>query len=213
MMKPETPVVGVLLAGGLSRRMGGGDKNLLTLGGQSILARSIDRITPQVSDLILNANGDANRFSVYELPVVKDVIEGYAGPLAGVLTGLQWALENRPECQWIATFPTDAPFLPSDLVARLMQAATTGNAEMSCAMSRGRTHPPIAVWPVRLKDELYRAMIDEDMRKIDAWTARYHISHVAYDNPDIDPFFNINNPENLEEAEHYLNRIEAEETQ
>ena len=210
-MTPSIPVIGVLLAGGLSRRMGGGDKNLLHLGGQSILARSIDRIKPQVSHLILNANGDASRFSEYGLPVIKDVIDGYAGPLAGVLTGLEWAFENQPGCQWVATFPTDAPFLPTDLVSKLMQAATTEGADMACATSKGRTHPPIAVWPVRLKEELRRAMIDEDMRKIDAWTAQYNIVHVAYDNPDIDPFFNINRPENLNEAEHYLNNNKSEQ--
>lgn len=203
-MNASGSIIGVLLAGGLSRRMGGGDKNLLNLAGQSILARSIERIKPQVSELILNANGDAERFSTYELSVVSDVIDGYAGPLAGVLTGLDWAYENRPDIQWIATFPTDAPFLPVDLVSKLMQAVESDDADMACATSRGRTHPPIAVWPVRLKEELRRAMIDEDMRKIDLWTARYKISHVAFDDPEIDPFFNINKPENLEEASRYL---------
>lgn len=203
-MNASASVVGVLLAGGLSRRMGGGDKNLLNLGGSSILARSIERISPQVSHLILNANGDPERFSTFGLPIVSDVIDGYAGPLAGVLTGLDWVHENQPESQWIATFPTDAPFLPFDLVSRLMQAIATDDADMACATSRNRTHPPIAVWPVRLRNELRRAMIDEDMRKIDLWTARYKISHVAFDDPEMDPFFNINKPENLEEAERYL---------
>ncbi|NQV98086.1 MAG: molybdenum cofactor guanylyltransferase MobA [Rhodospirillales bacterium] len=203
-MNADINVVGVLLAGGLSRRMGGGDKNLLQLAGQSILSRTIARVTPQVSTLILNANGDAGRFASYGLPVVGDVIDGFAGPLAGILTGLEWASANRPDCQWIATFPTDAPFLPENLVAKLMQAVAAEGADMACATSNNRTHPPIAVWPVRLKNELRQAMVDEDMRKIDLWTGRYSTAHVAFDDPDMDPFFNINRPENLDEAERYL---------
>lgn len=211
-MTSPDKIVGVLLAGGLSRRMGGGDKNLLNLAGQPILKRSIARIKPQVSHLILNANGDKSRFSTFGLDVVSDVIEGYAGPLAGVLTGMEWTVQNRPECPWVATFPTDAPFLPTDLVSRLMQAIKTEKTEMACATSKGRTHPPIAVWPVRLKDDLRRAMLDEEMRKIDLWTARYSISHVAFDNSGIDPFFNINKPEHLIEAENYLQSSQKADT-
>lgn len=203
-MAGVSSIVGVLLAGGLSRRMGGGDKNLLQLGGQSILSHSIGRVKPQVATLILNANGDAKRFAAYGLPVVEDVIDGFAGPLAGILTGLEWASAHQPDCQWVVTFPTDAPFLPNDLVEKLMLAIKTENTEMACAVSNGRTHPPIALWPVRLKDDLRRAMVEEDMRKIDLWTARYKISQVPFDNRDIDPFFNINKPENLEEAERFL---------
>lgn len=203
-MSKAIPIVGVLLAGGLSRRMGGGDKNLLQLGGQSILSRSIKRVKPQVGQLILNANGDATRFASYGLPVVEDVIDGYAGPLAGILTGLEWASDHQPDCQWVATFPTDAPFLPTDLVEKLMRAIKTDNTDMACAVSNERTHPPIALWPVRLKNDLRRAMVEEDMRKIDLWTARYKISQVPFENKDIDPFFNINKPENLEQAEQYL---------
>lgn len=204
-----SPVVGVLLAGGLSRRMGGGDKNLLELNGQSILSRSIERVKPQVTALILNANGTSDRFAQFALPVIADVIDGYAGPLAGILSGMEWVFENRPDCKWVATFPTDAPFLPLDLVARLMAAIDSEKAEMACATSNNRTHPPIAIWPVRLKDELRDAMVDEEMRKIDLWTARYSIAHVAFDSVGIDPFFNINKPENLAEAEAFLRKSES----
>lgn len=203
-MAPLTPIVGVLLAGGLSRRMGGGDKNQLQLGGQSILGRLLERVKPQVSTLILNANGDAERFAEYGLPVVGDVIEGFAGPLAGVLTGLEWASTHQPDCQWVATFATDAPFVPTNMVEKLLHAIDVEKADMACAMSSGRTHPPFALWPVRLKDELHRAMVDEDMRKIDLWTSRYKIVHVLFENPEMDPFFNINKPENLDEAERFL---------
>ncbi len=208
-MSDGNDIVGVLLAGGLSRRMGGGDKNLLTLDGQPILKRSIDRVKPQVQTLILNANGDAARFSDFQLPVIADVIAGYAGPLAGILTGLEWASVHRPTCRWVATFPTDAPFLPLVLVKRLSDAIDAEGTDMACAKSKGRTHPPIALWPVRLKDDLRQAMIDEDMRKIDLWTARYKVSHVVFEDTGIDPFFNINKPENLARAEHYLRETTA----
>ncbi len=197
-------VAGILLAGGLSRRMGGGDKNQLDLGNRAILDHVIDRVKPQVSTLILNANGDATRFAGYQLPVVADVVDGYAGPLAGILTGMVWAAEHAPDCPWLASFPTDAPFLPLDLVARLKAAIDEQGANMACAMSGDRTHPPIAIWPVELRDDLRKAMIDEEMRKIDRWTARYKIVHVSFDDPGMDPFFNINRAENLEEAERYL---------
>lgn len=197
-------VVGVLLAGGLSRRMGGGDKNLMRLDNRPILEHVIERVRGQVGDLILNANGDPDRFAAYDLPVVADVIEGYAGPLAGILTGMEWAAENAPSCSWIASFPTDAPFLPTDLVQKLMQAIDANGADMACAVSNERTHPPIAIWPVALRDVLRKSMIDEDMRKIDKWTARYSIVHVPFENFGIDPFFNVNRPENLEEAEQFL---------
>ena len=200
-MTKDAPVVGILLAGGLSRRMGGGDKNLLTLNGKPILARAIERVKLQVSTLVLNANGPSDRFAQFGLPVIPDVIEGYAGPLAGILTGMEWTLENRPDCAWVATFPTDAPFLPLDLVTRLMIAIEDEKTDMACATSKNRTHPPIAIWPVRLRDDLRRAMIDEEMRKIDLWTSRYQISHVDFGDAGVDPFFNINKPENLDEAE------------
>ena len=210
-MEHSTPIVGVLLAGGLSRRMGGGDKNLLQLGGQTILSRTLERVKPQVETLILNANGDAERFSEYGLPVVEDVIDGFAGPLAGILTGLEWASEHLPECQWVATFATDAPFVPVDLVDKLLQAIEAEGAEMACAISNDRTHPPFALWPVRLKDELRKAMIDEEMRKIDLWTARYKIVHVPFEGQGIDPFFNINKPDHLSEAERFLFKTQTKE--
>lgn len=196
--------VGVLLAGGLARRMGGGDKPLRTLGGRPILDRVIERARPQVSELLLNVNGDPSRFAGYGLPVAADVIEGHAGPLAGILTGLDWAAANAPRAHWLASFATDAPFLPADLVARLRDAVEDRGADMACAMSAGRTHPVFALWPVALRDELRSAMVDEDMRKIDAWTARYRIVHVDFAVEPIDPFFNINRPENLAEAEALL---------
>jgi len=196
-------VVGVLLAGGLSRRMGGGDKCLRPLAGRTLLDRAIDLARPQSGPLIINANGEPGRFADYGLPVVADVVEGYAGPLAGVLTGLEWAAANAPECPYVATFATDAPFVPRDLVARL-RAGVEAGADMACAASRGRTHPVFGLWPVRLAGALREAMTADDIRKVDVWTARYRVAEVAFEAGPVDPFFNANKPEDLAEAARIL---------
>ena len=203
-MTPTTGVIGILLAGGQARRMGGGDKCLRQLAGRTLLARIIERARPQVDALVLNANGDPARFAAYGLPVAPDVIEGFAGPLAGVLTGMDRAAENAADARWIATFPTDAPFLPQDMVARMLAAVADDAADLACAASAGRAHPVAGLWPVALRAELRRSMQDEDMRKIDAWTARYRLAQVDWPADPIDPFFNANRPEDLAEAERLL---------
>lgn len=208
-MTDAKPIVGVLLAGGLARRMGGGDKPLKELGGKTILEHVIDRAKPQVHHLILNANGDPARFAKYSLPVVADVLEGHQGPLAGILTALDWTAENVPEAEYVVSFATDAPFLPRDLVARLLGPVSAGDAPLACAITGDRTHPVFGIWPVALREELRRAMIEEDMRKIDAWTDRIGIVHVPFDSDPVDPFFNVNRPENLEEAEALLAKEQA----
>ncbi len=199
-------VLGVLLAGGLARRMGGGDKCLRPLGGRPILERVIARAHPQVRALLLNANGDPNRFARFGLPVASDVIEGFAGPLAGVLTGMEWARVRRPDLAWIATIATDTPFFPADLGARLLAAVEQNSADLACAGSGGRAHPVFGLWPVRLADELRRAMTEEGIRKVDVWTARYRLAQVDFPSEPIDPFFNTNRPEDLAEAERMLRR-------
>lgn len=199
-------IAGVLLAGGQARRMGGGDKPMRELGGRPILDRIIERVGPTVAPLILNANGELSRFADYDLPVVPDVVEGFAGPLAGILTGLEWVAANAPECDWLVSYATDAPFVPVDLAERLMQGVEEEGADIGCAMSAGRTHPVFGLWPLRLREELRHALVDEDERKIDAWTARYKVAHVEFPAEPIDPFFNVNRPENLEEAERLLEK-------
>ena len=196
--------MGVLLAGGQSRRMGGGDKCLRPLGGRTILEHVIDRIRPQVGPLIINANGDPNRFQSYGLPVVADVVDGFAGPLAGVLTGLRWAEVNAPQCEWLLSVPTDAPFVPKNLATSLRQEISAQGAQLACATSRGRTHPVVALWPVALADALEQALVGEDIRKIDRWTARYRLAEVSFDDTGVDPFFNANRPEDLAIAERLL---------
>lgn len=197
-------IAGVLLAGGLSRRMGGGDKNLRTLGGRTILERIVATARPQVGPLVLNANGDPERFAAFGLPVAADVVEGYAGPLAGVLTGLEWAKANAPGAVWLASFATDAPFIPGDLVARLMQAVEAEGADLACARSGGQDHPVFGLWPLRLAGDLRRAMVEEGMRKVDAWTGRYRLAVAEFAVDPVDPFFNTNRPEDLDEAERLL---------
>ena len=200
-------VVGVLLAGGRSRRMGGGDKCLRQLGEATILEHVVARARPQVATLVLNANGDPGRFAAVGLPIVADVVEGLAGPLAGVLTGMEWARAQRPDCPWIATIATDTPFFPADLVVRMLGAVEHVGAELACASSGGRAHPVFGLWPVRLADELRAAMIEEGIRKVDVWTARHGLVEVPFATDPVDPFFNTNRPEDLAEAERLLRAI------
>jgi molybdopterin-guanine dinucleotide biosynthesis protein A len=188
-------IAGILLAGGQSRRMGGGDKCLRPLGATTILARVIERAAPQVAALALNANGDPARFAAFRLPVIADSIPDFAGPLAGVLAGLDWAA-SRGDTD-VASFATDAPFLPHDLVARFVAAREREGADLVCAASGGRTHPVFGLWPVALRDALRRAMATEGIRKVDAWTARYRLAIVDYPVESFDPFFNTNRPEDL----------------
>jgi len=198
------PVAGILLAGGQSRRMGGGDKCLRLLGGRPLLARIVERAAPQAARLVINANGDPDRFAPFDLPVAPDTVEGFAGPLAGVLTGMEWAAANAPECDWIATFATDAPFLPDDLVERLSAAVADGAADMACAVSGGRRHPVFGLWPVALRADLRRALVVGGVRKVDDWTAGYNRREVEFAVGAIDPFFNVNSPEDLAAAQTYL---------
>ena len=152
-------VVGLLLAGGQSRRMGGGDKALRLLGGIPLLERVIERLRPQVDALVLNANGDPTRFANFALPVAADTVPGFVGPLAGVLAGLDWAASHRPDCPYVVSAATDAPFLPIDLVVRLAEALDEAGADLACAASGGRSHPVFGLWPVRLRDDLRRAVV------------------------------------------------------
>ena len=168
-MPSEPDICGLLLAGGQSRRMGGGDKCLLPLGGRTLLQCMIDAARPQVGALVLNTNSDPALFTAYRLPIKPDVIDGHAGPLAGVLTGLEWAAECAPESSWVASFACDAPFVPPDLVSGLRQAIEAADADMACAASGGRHHPVFALWPVRLAADLREAVTREGLRKVDDW--------------------------------------------
>ncbi|KJZ23103.1 molybdenum cofactor guanylyltransferase MobA [Tritonibacter mobilis] len=210
-----TQPLGVILAGGLATRMGGGDKGLLSLGGESLLSRVIDRLSPQVAGLALNANGDAARFAGLGLPVVPDSIEGFAGPLAGVLAGLDWAAEQGATA--IVTVAADTPFFPHDLVARLVAAsdgqshplvlATTPKSgdEVLKSGGKGRVnrHPTFGLWPVALRDDL-RAALTGGLRKVVLWTEQHGGREALFEAEPFDPFFNVNTPDDLARAEGLL---------
>jgi molybdenum cofactor guanylyltransferase len=204
MTEAVPPTLGVLLAGGLARRMGGGDKPLKEIGGRTILERAIERLRPQCDALILSANGDPARFAFTGLEVVPDEVPGFAGPLAGILAALDWAARTRPEIEWIASAAADTPFLPHDYVSRLHAARAAAGVPLACAESGGQAHPVNGLWRVSLRDDLRRALVVEDMRKIDRWTARHGLARAAWPAEPIDPFFNANAPEDIAEAERLL---------
>lgn len=203
-MTQSFDIPGVVLAGGLARRMGGGDKPLRDIGGQTILARVITRLKPQCETLLLSANGDPLQFASLGLPVIADEVKGNPGPLAGILAGLDWAAAHRPAAQWVLTAPGDCPFLPGDLVVRLRQAVSDRDAELAVAASQGRSHPVVGLWKVALREALREALVVEGLRKVTGWTARRRVATVAWPVDPVDPFFNANTVEDLTEAERLL---------
>jgi molybdopterin-guanine dinucleotide biosynthesis protein A len=197
-------IAGVLLAGGRSSRMGGGDKGLLEIAGRPMLAHVIERLKPQVGPMVINANGDPARFARFGLPVVSDTVGGFAGPLAGVLAGMRWAAEAAPRARAIVTVSTDAPFLPRDLVARLSAAVIERPSAIALASSGGELHPVIGLWPVALADDL-ETSLNAGIRKVLHWTDRHGTVPVEFPFLEIggravDPFFNANTPAELDEA-------------
>jgi len=191
---------GLVLAGGLARRMGGGDKALIKIGNETILQRALDRLKPRVSDIVLNANGDPARFSSFGLPVVADSVPDFAGPLAGILAGLDWVAANKPSTEWVVSVPGDCPFLPRDLVAKLHEARTREGKALACAHSGDWRHPVVGLWQVALREDLRRAITVEDLRKIEVWTARHGVALANWPVEPVDPFFNVNTPEDVAKA-------------
>jgi len=193
--------LGLILAGGLARRMGGGDKARITIGGRTILDRVLATMTPQCSALIINANGDPARFADTKLPVVADSIPDFAGPLAGILAGLDWAAAYAPDIADLASVPGDCPFLPSDLVARLAEARAQAKTPLACARSGEWRHPVVGLWPVALREDLRKALMVEGLHKIEIWTARHGVAIADWPATPVDPFFNVNTPEDVAAAE------------
>jgi molybdenum cofactor guanylyltransferase len=197
-------ILAVVLAGGLARRMGGGDKCLKLLAGRPILAYVLERLDGQAERILLNANGDVRRFAAWGMPVAADVVTGFGGPLVGVLTALEWAMTHAPEITDVVSVPADGPFLPRDLVRRLVDARTEADAVLAQAASNGRPNPVVGLWPVALAPALRRAIVEEGIAKVDAWTARYSLATADFGKARVDPFFNANTQEDLADAERLL---------
>ena len=207
-MKAREHSVGILLAGGKSSRMGGGDKCLLPLAGRPILAHVIERLKPQVAELIISANGEPTCFSAFGLPVVEDRLGGYVGPLAGILAGLEWARTNRPQSRFAITAASDTPFLPADLVDRLCSASGEGAPNLAVARSTDGMHPVFGLWPVTLAPDLEASLISGE-RKVSDWVRQHQAREVMFPpleigSRTIDPFFNINRADDLAAAEAFL---------
>jgi molybdopterin-guanine dinucleotide biosynthesis protein A len=200
-MTTEARPLGLVLAGGLARRMGGGDKARIRIGDTTILDRVLARLKPQCSRIIINANDDPARFADTSLPVVQDSVPGFVGPLAGILAGLDWAATHTPEVSDIVSAPGDCPFLPADLVTRLQGARKAEKQLLACARSGEWRHPVVGLWPVRLRDDLRHALAGEGLRKIESWTERHGVAIVDWPTSPVDPFFNVNTPEDVAEAE------------
>jgi molybdenum cofactor guanylyltransferase len=199
-MNSFPPTLGLVLAGGLARRMGGGDKALLRIGSATILDRVLGRLTPQCSRLIINANGDPARFGFTRLPVIADDVPDFAGPLAGVLAGLDWAATHAPDIDFVVSVPGDCPFLPRDLVARLHAARAADGKSLACARSGEWRHPVVGLWAVALRNDLRRALTQEGLHKIEVWTARHGVAIADWPTTPVDPFFNVNTPDDAAEA-------------
>jgi molybdenum cofactor guanylyltransferase len=195
------PTLGLVLAGGQARRMGGGDKALIEIGGKPILERVLARLRPACARIVLNANGDPARFAKFGLPVVPDSVPDFAGPLAGILAGLDWAAANAPDIAWMVSAPGDCPFLPANMVARLHEVSVVENKPLACAQSGDWRHPVVGLWQVALRDDLRHALTKEGLRKIEVWTARHGVALASWPDTPVDPFFNVNTPEDRARAE------------
>lgn len=215
---PKQLPVGVILAGGRGTRMGGVDKPLLPINGRPMLSRVIDRLAPQVEGLVLSANGDPARFQSFGLPVVADTIEGFAGPLAGILAGMRWARANMPQAAFVVSAAADTPFFPPDLVARLSEGCGRDERTIALAASPAGTHPVFGLWPVALADEMETFLKSGQNGKVLAFADRYLRLNVPFDDlvlangETVDPFFNVNTPEDAAVATAFATSIEQDAT-
>jgi molybdopterin-guanine dinucleotide biosynthesis protein A len=197
---------GIILAGGQARRMGGGDKGLLTLGGRPILAHVMERLAPQVGHLAINANGDPARFGEFDLPVIADTVPGFPGPLAGLLAGMEWA--KSLGATHVITAAADTPFPPADLVDRLTAAARAGGTPIAIAATEDPQkdvirHPTFGLWPVALADDL-KSALQAGTRKVVAWADPHGVTPALFPSAPYDPFFNVNTPQDLDCAKQIL---------
>jgi len=198
--------LGLILAGGQARRMGGADKGLLPLGCKPMIAHVVERLDPQCMGVAISANGDARRFAEFRLPVLADDPPDFAGPLAGVLAGLEYCAQNPP-LSYVATLPADTPFAPSNFVARLHEARRGAGADIAIAASAGRTHYVAALWPAEVAAALRHALMQEGIRKVETFVSRFRTAAVEWPEAPVDPFFNVNARRDLERAEAMLREL------
>ena len=198
---PPPPTLGLVLAGGLARRMGGGDKARIEINGVSILDRVLATLSAQCLRIVINPNGDPERFADTGLPVVPDNVTGHPGPLAGVLAGLDWLAEQQLGIEWVVSVPGDCPFLPDDLAERLHAARRSDGVPLACARSGQWRHPVVCLWPIALREDLSKALVEQDLRKIEVWTARHGVAIADWPAEPVDPFLNVNTPDDVARAE------------
>ncbi|ORU94116.1 MAG: molybdenum cofactor guanylyltransferase MobA [Cycloclasticus sp. symbiont of Poecilosclerida sp. N] len=201
-------IVSVILNGGLSRRMDNKNKAFLQLAGKPLIEHVLNKLRPPSETLIINSNDQNKRLEAYGLPIVKDSLDGFLGPLAGILSAMEWVSEYQPQCHLLASIPIDTPFLPDNLINKLHQRLLESQATLAFAASNGRIHPVIGLWPIALMDDLRSAIVNEGILKVDLWTSRYKTTHLSFDYQTVDPFFNINHDDDLLQAKQFLLRGE-----
>lgn len=206
-MNDQAKIMGVILAGGLAKRMGGGDKCLLPLSGKTLLQRSIERAQPQLGKVLLNANGNNLRFARSRLTVVNDIFIGNPGPLAGIHAALSWMSEHQPDEEWLASLACDTPFFPTDFVARLHTAAQEADTRIAVATSNGRVHPIFSVWHTSLLGKITQVLNEQDHPRLQEWLEAQNPAYVDFSLANYDPFFNINTPQDLYSAEAQLPHV------
>jgi molybdopterin-guanine dinucleotide biosynthesis protein A len=208
MQTPIPPTLGLVLAGGLARRMGGGDKARIEIGGVTILDRVLATLSGQCQGMVINANGDPKRFADTGLGVIADSVPDFAGPLAGILAGLDYLAAQNNGIEWLLSVPGDCPFLPDDLVERLHAARRKMGAgvPLACARSGDWRHPVVGLWPLALREDLRKALTVEGLHKIEIWTARHGVAIADWPDQPVDPFFNVNTPEDAAKAEEIVKR-------
>ena len=203
----STPVVGLILAGGLARRMGGGDKCLLPLAGKTLLQRTIERAQPQVDELLLNANGSSLRFARMRLPVIADHFTDNPGPLAGIHAGLAWLTKDNPDGEWLVSFASDTPFFPKDLVPKLLNAAIDKQAQVAVATSRTGMQPTFSLWHASMLANIETVLHSGKIPSLQEWITQQRYTAVEFATGEYDPFFNINTPQDLYSAETQITRV------
>ena len=200
-------IAGVILAGGRSTRMGGRDKFLCRLGDRSLLAHVVVRAKPQVGVLLINGSANRSELGEFSCPVISDAVADFAGPLAGILAAIEYARNHCPEVRWIASFATDTPWFPDDLVERLFFAAQQDAVQIAVAASGERSHPVFALWTLDIEDSLRAALLGAGPRKVQAFQRLCTMTTVSWPVSSHDPFFNINTPQDLASAELKLQQL------